>query len=72
MLKVILKTFGRQRTKNFEIIYAIDSEIKNKLYLLDYEILREWVHVKTLFHGSESMKHLTKLTAKLIGVILKP
>jgi hypothetical protein len=50
-----------------EIFKAIDDLIKDKLSLLDYEILREWVYVKTVWYKPESTSHLKALSKLLIS-----
>jgi hypothetical protein len=49
------------------IIMAIDDLIKDKLSLLDFEILREWVYVKTVWYKPESSSHLKALSKLLIS-----
>lgn len=50
-----------------ETIKTIDSAIQDKLYLLNYEILREWVYVKTLFSQPQVNPHIHRLRELLVN-----
>jgi hypothetical protein len=56
--------FTAQEVK--ETTEAIDSKIQDQLYLLSYEILHEWVHVKTLMYHPLSQKHIDNLRSLLL------
>ena len=54
---------GDELDKTFE---SVDSEIQNRLYLLNYEILKEWIFTKTLAYQPQVGEHIQKLRTLLI------
>jgi hypothetical protein len=49
-----------------ETIKAIDTKLENRLYLIKYDILKEWVYVKTLVYEPSVVPHIKRLRELLV------